>query len=117
MSEVFLQKAVIVDKECASWEKGDWWIRNWFIDHNLCMGMNDEYIGIAHKEDLEELLEDCEYVIEHREDVNDRFSDYEKIDPRDDAFFDNVKETVNVLKDIFNGDISENTLFIYNDWN
>lgn len=117
--KLYNELAEIAKKEVCYWRKANQ-IRQWFVNHtDLHQDDNCREIELT-KEELETLMEDCKSVLENHNLAS-------KILPTasgfffgstnyDEYYFDDLKETVETIKEILETTDFDNEVIIYDEW-
>lgn len=114
-----------------TWDEVGYWrkanqVHKWFLDHcGLDEDFNCENAPLF-KADLENLIDDCQYVLEHRHDENSDeiaeefmptqcgffFGDYEY----DDYYYHDLEDTIDIATKVINETDWENEIVCYSCW-
>lgn len=117
--DMWLKKRPKKEEELMYWRKANQ-IRGWIADH--VTGFNDNGETVVAKEDLEELLKVCESVIEHKSEqysasvlpVTSGF--FFGSNEYDDYYYEDVSDTIDVLKEILENVDFDNYDVVYEEW-
>ncbi len=121
--DMYLEKRKKAEKDDRKWEEIAYWrkanqIRKWFAD-NL-ERFNDNGSTILSKKNLEDLLEKCKYVLENKDEAANLLPTSSGFffgsGIYDELYFDDIKETVDMITKVLEETDWDNEEVIYFEW-